>query len=294
LMGSGLAYYHFTKESGYEDYIDPLSKLHLFDAVLDRHALCEYPYSKCMNRDFKFTMKQWHNILLLTLIQNPVIVLCTHKPLSHEYKKDQYLPYDKWDECLRLYKEFLTTHHIPHTEYDYGLGANPKAFIGLEKRFRESISWWKPMWEAGCGAIGSTNPKVLLVAERLGPNNMNNIPFETGPTGYMLTDMLYETGTPLGKVTLTNIVKSFRKDPRPPNEEDLDLLHMEIKYLKPEKVVFMGTPAKQGIKVANEMGVKYAKMVHLGYYKHQGITDMKAYHGEWRRVMDMIPKLEWK
>ena len=207
----GLPYYHFTKESSYEDYLKPLCELKLFNAVLDRHIFSEYPYSLTMKRDFAFTMKQWHNIILLTLAQNPLIVLCTHKPAPSEYPSDQYLPYAEWDECLRLYREFLSTHLIQHIEYDY-LGRT-KAFIdtllALETIHKDQVSWWPSIWKGGYGYICSTRPKVLLVAERQGPNNMNSLPFETGPTGYMLTNMLADTGTPLGKFAVTNMVKSI-------------------------------------------------------------------------------------
>lgn len=294
----GLPYYHFDKDSEYNDYLKLLCELKLLNAVLDRHCICEYAYAKVMERKFKFSMKEWHNLMLLTLIQNPVIMLCTHKPPPFEYSKDQYLPYEKWDECLHLYKGFLNTHYIPYLEYDYAVGILQDKWISavaiLEEKYRSQVSWWVPMWEAGYGAIGSAQPKVLLVAERLGPNNMNDLPFETGPTGYMLSEMLRATGTPLGKFTVTNLVKSWRKDPRPPIPADLDLLRVELEHLKPEKVVFMGSTAKRGIKVAKELGIEYAELAHLGYYQYQGITDMSGYHAEWRKIMGVIPTLSLK
>ncbi len=289
----GLPYYHFDKDSTYEDYLKPLCELKLFDAVLDRHIICEYPYTTTMGRKFAFTMKQWHNIILLTLAQNPVVILCTHKPAPSEYPRDQYMPYDKWDECLRLYKEFLTTHHIRYTTYNYVMRhpASVGNLIMLESMYKNEMLWWQPMWEAGYGFIGSVSPKVLLVAERIGPNNMNNLPFETGPTGKMLTNMLTTTGTPLGKFAVTNMVKSFRRDTRPPNEADQNLLHIELEHLKPEKVVFMGAVAKYGIKVAKELNIPHVEIPHLGSLHHKGVTDMSGYHAQWRKIMGMVPTL---
>jgi len=285
--------YHFTKDSTYEDYLKPLCELKLIDAVLDRHIICEYPYSKVMDRQFAFSMKSWHNLVLLTLAQNPLIVLCTHKPTQNDYSSDQYLPYDKWDECMRLYREFLNTHLIQHIEYDY-LGrtqAFVNTLLALEAIHREEMAWWPQMWKAGYGFIGSTHPKVLLVAERIGPNNMNSLPFETGPTGKMLTDMLVSTGTPLGKFAVTNMVKSFRRDTRPPNEADQELLKIELEHLKPEKVVFMGAVAKYGIKVAKELTIPHVEILHLGSLHHKGVTDMSGYHAQWRKIMGMVPTL---
>ncbi|GAH09133.1 unnamed protein product, partial [marine sediment metagenome] len=149
--------------------------------------------------------------IVYVLIQNPVIILCTHKPPQAEYDKYQYLPYDKWDECLDLYKQFLNTHQIGYLEYNHAAPIPLSVIELLEKKNRERMEWWKPMWNGGWGCVGSVYPKILLVAERQGPNNMNSIPFETGPTGHMLTNLLLETKMPLGKFAITNLVKSHRR-----------------------------------------------------------------------------------
>ncbi|MBA7716919.1 hypothetical protein ES703_126004 [subsurface metagenome] len=285
----GLPYYHFDYNSKYEDYLKPLCSLELSDAVLDRHMICEYAYSNVMHRQPAFSMKQWHNIILLSLIQNPLVVLCTHKPYPAQYKKEQYLPYDQWDRCLILYRHFLSTHYIRYVEYDYAGPVSIHALELMHEKNKAGISWWKPMWEAGYGCIGSTYPKVLLVAERLGPNNVNNLPFETGPTGYMLSDMLAKTGTPLGKFSVTNLVKSFRRDTRSLKKSDYDMLYIELSHLNPDRVVFMGSVAKLGVRMAKEMGIKHHEIVHLGYYHHKRITNMIEYYDNWRNIMGITP-----
>ena len=292
--------YHFTRESNYEDYIIPLTKLDFYDAVLDRHAICEYPYSTVMGREFKFYMKEWHNIMLLTLIQNPVTILCTNKPPPSQYDAQQYLPYDKWDECLSLYRQFLSSHHIRYVEYDYAGPITPNTIANtialLEKKHREYTKWWKPMWENGYGCIGGRWPKVLLVAERIGPNNMNCIPFETGPTGHMLTKLLVKTKIPYARFAITNLVKSYRRDDRPPNDRDLELFKVELEALKPEKVVFMGAVAKHGVSVVRELGIPYDEVVHLGYFHHRTRTlDIpEQYASRWRDIMGMTPHTVFK
>ena len=290
----GLKMYHFTQNSNYMDYIRPLCKLEMANAVLDRHAICEHPYSICMNRPFKFTFKQWHNILMMTLIQHPLVILCTHKPTPAKYEKNQYLPYEKWDNCLCLYKEFLTSNHIVHLEYDYAINHYPENYLTSAKIFSDHTEWWRNHWTAGYGCTGSPNPRFLLVAERIGPNNMNNIPFETGPTGFMLSSMLANTGTPLGVLTITNMVKSFRRDSRAVNDKDLELLREEITQLAPKKVIFMGTPAKRGIPLARELGCETDTIVHLGALSHKGIKDMSGYWSEWRAILGMKTKVEFK
>ncbi len=282
---SGLDYYHFTKDSKYTDYIQHLVNLDLFGAVLDRHAICEYPYSVVMERRFKFTDKQWHNILLLTFIQNPVIVLFTRKPPLSRYEADQYMPYTKWDQCLDLYRRYLNLNRITYYEYDFTTAPHKPSVYGImEAKHRNSMRWWIPMWQAGIGCIGSANPEFLLVAERIGPNNMNNIPFETGPTGLMLSDVLSNTHTPLGHIAITNMVKDKRRSTRAPNSQDLDYLDIELTNLKPKKVIFMGKVAQAGIEVAKKHGIPHSTIIHLGALNHQGIKDLSSYCNIWKRI----------
>lgn len=293
----GLDYLHFTRDSNYSDYIEPLCKLEMSNAVLDRHgALCEHPYSVCMGRPFKFNLKHWHNLLTMTLIQNPVIVLCTHKPSPTSYPAKQYLPYELWDRCLFLYKELLTTHYIPFTEFDYA-ATSPKYLdflLQIHSRFNAQMDWWREHWVAGYGCAGSPNPQFLLVAERIGPNNVHNIPFETGPTGAMLSNMLAATGTPIGKFTVTNMIKSFRRDTRQVNARDVELLEEEISHLKPKKVIFMGSPARRGIPVAKALGCEVGTIVHLGSLNYAGIKDMSGYYREWAKMIGLLPTKKFK
>jgi hypothetical protein len=287
----GLKYFHYGKDDGYEDYLKPMCSLDWWDGVLDRHAICEYAYSQVMNRGFKFTMKQWHNIILTTLIQNPMFVLCVNKPPHSKYDKEQYLPYEKWDRCLGLYRHFLNSHHISYLQYDYQFKDmfDLDALVEQAQVQSECMTWWKNLWQRGWGCIGSTHPKVLLVAERIGPNNMNNIPFETGPTGLMLTDLLAATGTPLGVFAVTNYVKSYRRDKRAPNEADDHLLRLELEELKPEKVILMGSVAKDGAKVVKEAGIDYIQVPHFGSYSHKGSTSIAPYIDSWRKAFNLVP-----
>lgn len=279
-------YYHYTKDSTYKDYLTPLCNLSLRHAVTDRWAFSEHPYSTVMERKFAFSIKEWHNLTLLTLAHNPLIILCTHKPSPGEYSKDQYMPYDKWGYCLSLYRQFFNTHHIRYIEYDYSDSITGKALSILGQKYADQIAWWEPMWKSGYGFIGSHNPKYLLIAERIGPNNMNNLPFETGPTGHMLSGMLERTDTPLGGFAVTNMVKSFRRDTRPPNDNDVILLTTELLRLKPKVAVFMGSVSKQyGIKVAKDLGIKAVGMTHFGYYSHRGISDISALCNQWAEII---------
>lgn len=268
-----LPYFHYTKDSTYVDYLNPLATLDAFDGVLDRFMFSEYPYSKIMARTPQYPPKQWHNVTLLALAMNPIVILCIHKPRPELYAKEQYLPLRKWDICLELYRRFLAANNIYHIEYDYSENLKPSVFEMIESKFRHKADWWAPMWKEGVGMIGSHTPKLLIVAQEMGPNNMNNLPFETGPTGHMMTELLDSVKMPLGDIAITNMVKAPRGIKREVDKRDLELFEVELANLKPKKVLFMGTVSKAGIKIAKSLGIECCEMNHLGWFHRTGRKD---------------------
>ena len=287
-------YHHFTKDSKYIDYIRPLVKLEFTDAITDRWAICEYPYSIVMNRQFSLSIKQWHNILLMTLIHDPLIILCTHKPEEEDYDIGQYLPYSLWDDCLARYKSFLNANQIDYTELDYAEGYDLDQIILEESRRISGMSWWRDHWRSGYGCASSSNPTYLLIAERMGPNNRLNIPFETGPTGHMLSEVLLKSKTPLGKFTITNMIKQERGKDRKLSDSDFELLSVELVNLKPKKLILMGAVSKAAISLAKQFDIDYESIIHLGALNHKGISDVTGYSNEWRKVLGLVPMLTFE
>lgn len=273
-------YLHYDQHTQYKDFLADLVSGKHYTSVLDRSAFSEIPYSIVMNRKNKLTLKEMHNLFLLYLAYDPVIVLFTHKADHAAYTKDQYLPYKNWDSCLAEYRKFFSEQQIPFVEYDY-LKNTPGKLLLIEEWRNHSSSWWLPMWKEGFGFIGSHSPDVLLVAERMGPSNLNNLPFQEGPTGYMLSDVLSRTNTPLGTFAVTNMVKSHRGDIRGVNYCDLSLLEIEIKNLMPKKVILMGRVARAAIPVLKQFGIPYDEIEHLGALHHRGVMDLTKYCAAW-------------
>jgi len=287
LASVGYAKYHFTKDSQYKDYLEPLSKLDFMHAVMDRFIYCEYPYHICMNRPFKYSLKEFHNVILLSLAYNPLIILMTHIPKAEEYATDQYLPYNKLQQCIQLYKIFLKGNNIPFVEIDYGLNVPDIDWIIKEERkLCSEIDWWIPMWKLGYGMVGSHHPKVVLVAERLGNYNVNEIPFQEGPTAYMLSDVLDMSSTPLGSIAITNLIKAKRGSVRAVNDSDLKFLELELIHLKPERVICMGSVAKGAIVVTQKLGIETRQIVHLGHLNYQGVHDLAPYARQWKNAFE--------
>lgn len=303
-----LPYYHYSYKSSYEDYLIPLCNLSLTKAVLDRWMFCEIPYSQVMGREPLYTLKQFHNIILTTLIQRPVILFGVNKPSPEIYGKDQYMGYEKWDQCYDAYRVFLRDNNIPYFDYDFDEGIkisdllveinSPEELVMHSFMEYEKTDWWRPMWKAGYGCTGSPDPTYLIVAERIGPLNSHNIPFEAGPTGYMLTDLINYTKTPLGSIAITNMIKipatvnrSSPEYSRPVNQNDLDLFRIELKKLNPAKVIFMGSESRRaGIPICKELGIMCDSIVHLGALKHKGIVDIKEYSKSWVKALSLEPK----
>jgi hypothetical protein len=283
----GLKYFHYTQHSEYGDYLAPMCGLDWTNAVLDRHAISEYPYHIVMNRPFRFSDKEWHNIIFTTLAYDPVIILCTSKPSQSIYDKDQYMPYSEWERCLSLYKKFLVDNRIPYYSYDMELYGDRFIDMIIDQHNIRTIDgeWWRRNWKAGFGHIGSPHPSILLVAERLGPNNVNNIPFETGPTGQMLTNLLIKTNTPLYDIAITNYIKAERRSTRKPNSDDDNLISEEILKLLPTNIVLMGNIAKGAVKHAVKADIPYSEVPHFGSYAHKGIYSINQYLPFWRKLI---------
>ena len=113
------SYIHYDQYTTYEQFLEPLVNQNAWDMVFDRNCFCEIVYHKLMKRPFRFTSKQWHNLVQLTLAYRPVIVLCTYHQPKETYPDDQYLPHEKLEECLQLYKDFFAKENIPYIEYDF-------------------------------------------------------------------------------------------------------------------------------------------------------------------------------
>lgn len=299
-----LSYHHYSYKDGYSSYIEDMTSLSLLNAVMDRCPICEIPYHKVMNRQFQFTNKEFHNLMLMMLSYYPIIVLCIHKPDESTYAADQYMPYAKWDECLRLYEQFLKDNLIQYFTYNYtyrdgslieGIGT-PEDLVNFNAQRYGSMFPWIRQWLAGYGSVGYKHPTNLIVAERIGPHNSHFIPFEAGPTGQMMSDLFDMTKTPLGATALTNMVKlgksisrSSAEYQRKANEEDLDLFRKELNFLQPAKVIFMGNTSKQaGAKICKELNIPYDSILHLGALNHKGIrTINESYAFEWKRLLNI-------
>lgn len=298
-LNTSLSYYHFTQHSKYTDYIEDLASLKMLSAVLDRHIISEIPYSEVMNRKAQYSVKEYHNVIMMSLALNPLIIYgCSH-PKEEEYAADQYMPYSEWSLCHTKYLYYLRSQSIDFMEYDYrssqGQGDDfAKNILKLHKLSLKSIEWAIPMWQNGMGYTGSSHPDVLVVAERIGPSNSHNIPFEQGPTGFMISEVIHDTNTPLGKIAITNLVKipstisrTSAEYDRQPNESDLQLFEVELQHLNPKLVLFMGSISrKAGMAVCDKLSVKHESIIHLGALNHQGIKDLANYKKTWKLLID--------
>lgn len=269
----GTPYTHFTYKQDYQDYIRPLVSLSFLDRVLDRFWICEPVYSKTLQRKLKFRLKEIHNLSLVTYAQNPIAILCSYKPIEKEYS-DDYLPYPLWDTCQAEYKKFLEKEGIPYREFDYDRDDTFELVewaIKKERENLEKIQWWVPLWKEGVGAGGQLQqPELLILAERLGPRNVSDIPFEAGPTGSLMSELLEFAEIPMGKVCITNLVKDKRGSTRGVNSRDLELFSLELEKTRPQKVVVMGKVAQKGIPIIEQHQIEYSVVDHLGFLNRKG------------------------
>jgi len=268
---SGEPVYHFSWKDSYLDYLRPLARLRFYRAILDRFFFCEYPYARSLGRRFQFSLKQWHNLILLTFAQNPVIVLLTR--IRGDSYDDSILPRDKWEACLRYYKEMLNelgyTYLVDETDH--------ATLLNLEQEQIHLSHWWVRQWFRGYGGVGSLDPKVVLLAETLSPLNVNLIPFEAGPSGRYLSECL--EGLPLGQIFITNWIKTGSET------EDAKLFKQELDYLRPNKVVLLGSTAARARPILRQYEIDYDQLKHPSYIARFHRERMEEYKNELREAI---------
>ena len=289
---AGFILCHHSYSSKYEDYLKELEYPTSQYTIHDRFIFCEMPYAAVLNREFQYTDKQWHNIVLTTLSYSPTIVLCVHKPLKEEYH-DDYLSYELWEKILKGYKDYLTLDSIPYVTYDYHDDIEytddfTSSLLYDDKQSLSSTKWCSQMRRNGTCFIGSCHPDLLIVGERMGPNNTHQIPFETGPTGQQMTEFINHMRLPLGKIAITNMVKAPRRDERPVNDADIYLFKLELMHLKPKAVLLMGAISKAGIPALKEYGIKYEHVAHFGFYNHSGVRDLKPIYERYNHIVKQM------
>lgn len=117
------------------------------------------------------------------------------------------------------------------------------------------------LWRRGTQTVfgeGSPAARVMMVGEQPGDKeDLQGQPF-VGPAGAVLDKALAAAGIERKDVSMTNIVKHFKWEPRgkrrlhkKPNALEISAcrpwLEAEIKAIKPEVVVLLGATAAQGV-----------------------------------------------
>ncbi len=247
--------------------------------VCDRFFYCEVPYAKLFRKlqRTQFTLKQWHNMHLSTIAFNPVVVLATRRS---DIAKDDIVPEELFYPILEEYKTMLAFHRIKYYTYDYEEGPGAQAILQQAKINSARAAWWIDMARSGVAGIGNTvDPKVLIMAQDLGPSNIHRIAFEQGPSGYYLSDLIDEAEIPLNSFYLTNWLKTTDKD------RNVDLLNKEMEgfTVPPSHVVLLGREAEATIPLlANYMPKEFIHTVrHPGWVvNHAGTIKELNYRKE--------------
>jgi len=84
------------------------------------------------------------------------------------------------------------------------------------------------------------------------------------------------------------MVKSYRRDTRYPNKQDEELLRIELEHLKPKAVVFMGTVARYGEKVADELWIPHHRLVHFGFFNYRRDKSVKELYDKWKEILESL------
>lgn len=259
LTGDGYA--KSIQSTTYNDYLHILTKP-LHSIVFDRNFWSDLPYSHIVRKErSQFTLKEFHNLHWFTLAHNPVVVLCNEKARWD----DGPVPENMFRPLLGEYGSLFRMLDLPFMYYRWtqDVGTAPAAkhlvakhLVRLETENRVDNEWWAKMKKRGYMGIGSMHPEVLYIAEELSPNNVNRLPFEAGPSGRYLSELMDNAEIPIGKVFLTNWKKTGD------NARDTKLLRRELRHLKPDRVVILGAVAKVAVPILEEKEIPWVGIEH--------------------------------
>ena len=249
----------FNRGSSYSDYLSRLAAKGPINEVWDRTFHDEYVYQPVKRPDQSqiFGPKEWDNLTLLAYARCPILVFCSH--IIRE--EDDYVTPEENRKILQGYYELvdLLRGTMPVVEYRAGVDDLDTVVEQVASEAAAgSPDWWTDMWSSGYGGIGSVRPKIVLLAEVLGPYNHNKLPFEAGPSGHFLSEILYKAQVRLSDIFITNTVKTGDVD------TDLHLLELEIEGLKPELgVVLLGSVARDTAgPVLDKLDVPNVHLIH--------------------------------
>lgn len=271
LSEQGLMPLHAVKETDYDDYMRLLSgeksrpiPLNQFPFqpgalltagthfVLDRWFYCEFPYSKILRQEpeMKWSLKQVHNMHLATMAHNPVVLLTTRK--AQPYPADEHVPEGMFTPILNGYRQWLDFFDITYIEWDYLYPPMTIDKLVAHSLDRQSnVIWWRNMAKRGIAGYGNTIwPTTLVLAEILGGYNLYHFPFEQGPSGYYLSELLDEASIPLSSFYITNWKKTT--DPA----ENEALLRKELFKTGVQNVIFLGRESEKALPVVISSGIE--------------------------------------
>ena len=286
LQTYGYDIFHPTQHTEYEDYISFLTGIVPSSPskfVCDRFRFCDLPYSRVVrNTEHRFTLKQFHNLLWLTLAYRPIIILFTRKGPNY-LSREQLSTEEQFDPLLAYYRGALDKIGVEYSEYDW---ENPPFDISelaiKEEEESQKNLWWRNMLEGGYAGIGnSKNPSVVLLAEELSSNNKNLLPFEAGPSGFFLSEVVKDTGLPkLTDFFITNWKKTKK------GGEDKKLFIQEIEELKPKSVVLLGRTAEAAIPTLELLEIPYKTIMHPAACSNYHSISKEEYKTRWEKIYE--------
>ncbi len=311
LMAEGMDSMHFTKDTDYDTYMAllsgqksrpiPLGEIPFIPSlllqkdahwVLDRWFYCEGPYTEVIRKEpIRWSLKQFHNLHLATIAHNPVVILMTRKPdvwpEGQPIREDQFLP------VLESYRKWLDMLEVTYISWDWQrppMTVEALATHSLERQ--QEVIWWRNMAKRGIAGYGNTiYPTALILAEILGGYNVYHYPFEQGPSGYYLSELIDEAGVPLSSFYLTNWKKTVD------SEENEVLLRRELLKTGASHVVFLGREAEKAKPIVLSTGLPEENTHYLRHpgwvvnhsesIKEEKFRKMK-YSKDWREIWQKI------
>ena len=266
----GYSLFKQDQHSTYEETIDVLAgdpALALSKVVFDRMTcFSEQVYAPVVRTDNgRFDRKQMHNMLLQLMSLRPILVHCYN--VANDFDSRPQYPSSVQNGRIAMAYEQLVENTwmrlFPTLQYNWETPFNVSSLV---QRDSGPPEWWAQMFRQRVAGVGFlSSPKYLILAESIGPRNTHQIPFEAGPSGVFMSELLHESGTNIADVFLTNYVKGTNSE-----RENQLALRTELEQIKPNGVIILGSIAKRAIPIINATKLPWTHIVHPSYWLRSG------------------------
>ncbi len=283
----------------YQEYLQLFQEYEGQDVVFDRFYLGEYVYSNlyrdgCTISDFQFWVfdmlaKKNDALLIYSSTDAKTIYnrcVATNESLAEfNYNNDI-------NKAIELFNEIILKKSSLNPIFYDSAKCSAQTFVAhvqplIERRTNTSFINSK-LNTIDARSTGSRNAEIMIVGEQLRPKaTLNEYPFSSGTSSEYLYSTLKESNLYKKDIYLTNAFKPWL----PNDDVAAEILKLEIQWIKPKTIVFLGQKAADfATKYEIDDDSNKIMIPHPSYWKRFHYEKLKEYAEMFTKGVDFATR----